>query len=239
MTEFTINDFLSGKVKLKQPKIGYRATSDAVLVAAAVRAKPGQTILDVGCASGVVGLCVAARVPDVSVTGVELQPDLALLASDNATLNAFDMTIIQADIGQRVKSLHGRQFHHVVTNPPFYTETPKRREEQVETAYKQVLPIADWLKFCLKHVRAKGTLTVIHRTEAVPEILAYLNSHLGGLTLIPIYPKPGGMPKRVIIRGEVGSKKPFSLHPGIVLHHPDNTRTAVAEEIMRNGASLD
>ncbi len=239
MTEFTINDFLGGKVQLKQPKAGYRATSDAVLVAAAVCAKPGQTVLDVGCGGGVVGLCVAARVPHLMVTGVELQPELATLAAENAALNRCEMTIVPGDVGRGIKALHGVQFHHVVTNPPFYTETPKRKEEQVETAYKQVLPIADWLKFCLKHVRAKGTLTIIHRTEAVPEIMAYLNGRLGGLTLIPVYPKPGGTPKRVIIRGEMGSKKPFALHPGIVLHNPDNSRTLLAEEIMRNGASLE
>ena len=38
----TKDDFLGGKVKVLQPKNGYRAGGDAVLLAASVEAKSGQ-----------------------------------------------------------------------------------------------------------------------------------------------------------------------------------------------------
>ncbi len=236
--ETTVDDFLGGLIKLKQPKVGYRATSDAVMVAAAVAAKEGETILDVGCASGIVGLCIGARVPNVPITGVEIQPELVELACQNAELNGQNLTVIEADISKKVPALHGIQFHHVVTNPPFYTETPARQSKQVETAYKQVVPLKKWIDFCLRHLRAKGTFTIIHRTESVPEILSLLNGRLGGIRLIPIWPKQGVNPKRVIIQGIMNSKKPFEIHPGFVMHHHDDTRTDEAERIMREGVSL-
>ena len=234
----TVDDFLGGLIKLRQPKIGYRATSDAVMVAAAVPAKEGETILDVGCASGIVGLCIGARVPNVPITGVEIQSELVELACQNAELNGQNLTVIKADISKRVSNLHGIQFHHVVTNPPFYTETPARQSQQVEMAYKQVVPLKKWIDFCLRHLRAKGTFTIIHRTESVPEILSLLNGRLGGIRLIPIWPKQGVNPKRVIIQGIMNSKKPFEIHPGFVMHHHDDTRTDEAERIMREGVSL-
>ena len=234
----TLDDFLGGLIKLEQPKIGYRATSDAVMVAAAVPAKEGETILDVGCASGIVGLCIGARVPNLSITGVEIQSELAELACQNAELNGQNLTVIKADISKRVSNLHGIQFHHVVTNPPFYTETPARQSQQVEMAYKQVVPLKKWIDFCLRHLRAKGTFTIIHRAESVPEILSLLNGRLGGIRLIPIWPKQGVNPKRVIIQGIMNSKKPFEIHTGFVMHHHDDTRTDEAERIMREGVSL-
>lgn len=234
----TVDDFLGGLIKLRQPKIGYRATSDAVMVAAAVPAKEGETILDVGCASGIVGLCIGARVPNLSMTGVEIQPELVELACQNAALNGQNLTVIKADISKKVLELHGIQFHHVVTNPPFYTETPARQSQQVEMAYKQVVPLKKWIDFCLRHLRAKGTFTIIHRAESVPEILSLLNGRLGGIRLIPIWPKQDVNPKRVIIQGIMNSKKPFEIHSGFVMHHHDDTRTDEAERIMREGVSL-
>lgn len=234
----TVDDFLGGLIKLRQPKIGYRATSDAVMVAAAVPAKEGETILDVGCASGIVGLCIGARVPNLSITGVEIQPELVELACQNAALNGQNLTVVEADISKKVPELHGIQFHHVVTNPPFYTETPARQSQQVEMAYKQVVPLKKWIDFCLRHLRAKGTFTIIHRAESVPEILSLLNGRLGGIRLIPIWPKQGVNPKRVIIQGIMNSKKTFEIHTGFVMHHHDDTRTDEAERIMREGVSL-
>ncbi len=238
MTDFTVDDFLGGKVRLKQPKIGYRATSDAVMVAAAVLAKPYETVLDVGCASGVVGLCIGARVPNVQITGVEIQSELAELSRQNAVLNGQSLTVVEADISKKIPQLHGVQFHHVVTNPPFYTETPARQSQQVEMAYKQVVPLKKWIDFCLRHLRAKGTLTIIHRAESVPEILSVLNGRLGAIRLIPIWPKKGIQPKRVIIQGVMNSKKPFEIHSGFVMHETDDTRTVEAERIMREGTGL-
>lgn len=235
MTQYTIDDFLGGRVKLKQPKQGYRATSDAILVSAAVQAKPGDNILDVGCGTGVVGLAIAARVPNISLTGLEIQDELATLARENAILNCQHMTVVEGNLTHKIGDLHGTLFNHVVTNPPFYTETPARAHPQVQVAYQQSVPLSVWIDFCVKHVRAKGTFTIIHRSESVPEILASIKGRLGSIKLIPIFQKMGQPPKRVIIQGIQGSRQPFMIHPGIVIHNVDDTMTNVAEDILRGG----
>lgn len=76
----TIDDFLGGRVRLKQPAKGLRATSDSVLVAAAVPAQSGETILDVGTGNGVIAACLNARVAGLTLTGLDIQEDLLALA---------------------------------------------------------------------------------------------------------------------------------------------------------------
>ena len=93
----TTNDFLGGKIQLKQSEKGLRATSDAVLCAAAVPLKKGDTLLDVGAGNGVIGLCAYARTP-CQIHAIEKQPDLIQLIQDNALLNHIPLTVHPMDI---------------------------------------------------------------------------------------------------------------------------------------------
>src|SRR5215831_151055 len=89
-TPTTEDALLGGRVRLLQPERGYRVAVDAVLLAAAVEARAGQRVLDLGAGVGAVGLCLAARAPDCRIVGIELQPALAALAQRNAALNGVD-----------------------------------------------------------------------------------------------------------------------------------------------------
>lgn len=238
VSSYTVDDFLGGQIRLKQTRQGLRATSDAVLLAAAVQAKSGERILDVGAGNGVVGLCIGARVPNICLTAQEVQPSLCRLIRENAKLNNQKVSVVNEDIQATSSSLHGVQFDHVVTNPPFYTEQHKRYNNEQSQAYHQEIPLKEWLVYCLKHVRHRGTLTLVHRPEALPEMLDALMPKLGGIEIIPLLPKPEKIVKRIILRGIVGSRKPLVLRAGIVLHDPNNHWTEQAEDIMRKGVGL-
>ncbi len=226
---------MNGRVRMKQPEQGCRATSDSVLLASAVPMKKGESLLDVGCAGGIVALCVAARVPGIGLTGVEVQPALAALARENCP----EMAVVCADITQKIPELHGRQFHHVATNPPFYTEPRARRNAQQKVAFHEAVPLNTWLAACLKYVRPRGTLTLMHRMESVPEILAVLRPKLGALEIIPIVGKAGKPAERVIIRGVLGSRKPFAIRPPVVVHTAAGASTSAADALLRAGAAWD
>src|SRR5690242_10913614 len=60
--ELTDDEFLGGRVKLWQPKDGFRAGLDSVMLAAAVQVKPGARVCDLGVGVGTASVCLAARV---------------------------------------------------------------------------------------------------------------------------------------------------------------------------------
>lgn len=238
MKDVTTDDFLNGKVKLRQSVKGLRATTDAVLVAAAVQAKPNDSVLDVGAGNGVIGLCVGARVP-IQLTALEIQPNLVQLIQENAVLNDRKITVIRTDLFQNEDPLKGKQFHHVVTNPPFYDTTGTARSDPEQAkAYVANFNLEKWLFYCLKHIRPKGTFTLIHRPEMLGDILMTIERKLGNIEIIPIYSKAGQPAKRVIIRGQLGSKKPTILRPGIVLHTQTDKPTSSATKVLRNANPL-
>ena len=235
----TIDAFLGGKVRLKQSDNTFKGTSDSVLIAAAVPAKLGETILDVGTGNGVISFCLNARINDLNFTGIDCQSAVLDLAKENAGLNRVEFTPVLADITLIPSPIHGKQFHHVVTNPPFYTEPHRRKDPRQAIACHQSISLTDWLKFCLRHVRAKGSLTLIHRTEALPEILSVLSGRIGSLELFPISSKEGEPATRVIVRGRMNSHKPLRLYPPLIMHTRNGKRTEVAEQLLRNGMGID
>ena len=125
----TTDDFLGGRLSVIQPRGGHRAGSDAVFLAAAVPARQGQRVLDVGAGVGVAGLCLLARVPGIALTAVEIDAKLCAPAAKNAARNGFgeQVQIINADVTSPGKTLRaagliGESYDQIIANPPFYAE---------------------------------------------------------------------------------------------------------------------
>ncbi len=240
--DFTTDDFLGGKIKLRQPVDGYRATSDAVLLAAAVSARGRARILDVGCGSGAVALCVAARCPDALITGIELQSEMAALAQENVRFNALEkrLTIVQSDIrAKKIESVPTGCFDWVVSNPPFILENQPSPDKVRDVAHREAdCLLSEWIFNCLRYVNARGYFALINRADRLPELLSLLYGKLGGIRIVPIWTKEGEPAKRVVLVGRKGAKSPAVLEKGIVLTDKNGVKTAEAEEIMRYGKGI-
>lgn len=239
---FTTDDFLGGKIKLRQPVDGYRATSDAVLLAAAVFPKKSQKVLDVGTGTGAVGLCLLARCPDITVAGIEIQPEMAAMAKDNITLNGLNekMSVTVADIRtKRIDGIETGSFDWVVTNPPFILEDQVSPDPVRDIAHRESdCSLKEWIDGCLRYVSPRGYFAIINRADRLPEILSLLYGRLGGIGIIPVWTKEGEPAKRVIITGRKGVRSPAVLENGIVLTDSGGRRTHSAEAIMRGGDAL-
>ena len=233
--EYTIDKFLGNKVLLKQSKEGLRATSDSVLLAALVPAKKGETVLDVGAGNGVIGCCINARIPS-KITAIEVQNSLCDLIKENALKNDCSTNLIQHNIFSIKDPLKGKLFHHVVTNPPFYENSKNTRiNVEQKKAYVADFDLKKWLEYCLKHLRANGSFSMIHRPEMMPEILPILTKKLGNIEIFPIVSKDGEKANRILIRGYLNKKGPLTLHFPLIMHTKNNKRTELAEKILRFG----
>src|ERR1700733_15934266 len=85
----TEDAFLGGQLLLRQPKSGHRAGHDAMLLAAATPARPGDRVIEFGAGVGAAGLAVARREAGIELVLVEIDATLASLARDNADANAI------------------------------------------------------------------------------------------------------------------------------------------------------
>ena len=240
---FSEDLLLGGQVRLRQPRDGYRAAIDPVLLAASVDAAPGQRVLEAGTGHGAAAICLARRVPGCSVTGIEIQPDLVRLANDNARLNNLSGSV-QVMIGDLVRPLPriaAGGFDHVMANPPYLEAGRADASPEAARAAANVEGEAGldvWLSFMLRMVRAKGTITLIHRADRLDDILTLLAGQAGEVTVFPIWPKQGRAAKRVIVSARKGIRTPLSLMAGLVMHDADGAYTVGADEILRGAPNL-
>lgn len=225
---------LGGRVKLLQPKNGFRTSIDAVLLAAACPIKDGQSLLDLGCGVGSAGLCAAARVSDIKLTGVEIQPDHAELARRNAELNNVPADFVCGDI----KDYREAEMDHVICNPPFLDDGTHLKSPDGARAkalgHEDDTSLQDWIDAATLNLKHGGSLTMIHRADHTDKIIQGLGKRFGAIEIIPLWPRQGIAAKRVVIRAVRNRKTAATLHAGIVLHDTDGGYTDEADDILKN-----
>lgn len=240
----TEDALLDGRILLQQPKDGYRAAIDPVFLAAAVAAKAGEKVLDLGSGVGTAGLCLLSRVAGVEVTGLEIQGDLVALSRQNAAGNglAARFTAIEGDILDLPAALAPESFDHVICNPPYLASGAARPSpNQARTTANQegAAQLSDWIEAAIALVHRKGSITFIHRADRLDTLVHGLTGPTGDLRIFPLWPKAGKAAKRVLLQSRKAVASPSVMAPGMVLHREDGPFTEAADAILRQGAALD
>tara|TARA_Y100001936_G_scaffold247882_1_gene294647 strand:+ start:3130 stop:3879 length:750 start_codon:yes stop_codon:yes gene_type:complete len=238
----TEDTLLGGQVRLRQPKEGFRAAIDTVLLAAAVPAKSGQNVLELGVGSGGATLCLLHRVDGVNITGIDVNPTMVTLATNNVRLNSVSdrAEISIGDVAKKLPTEFDATFDHVMMNPPYLPEKTDHVSSNPDRALATKEAGANlkrWLKFGHDALRYKGYLTVIHRADRLDELIKSLSHNFGGVTIQPLWPREGEEAKRIIVQTRKGVGTPARILPGVTIHRDDGGYTDEAAAILK-GAPL-
>ena len=235
----TTDHFLGHKLKICQPKTGYRAGVDPVLLAASIPAEADQSVLELGCGVGVASLCLKTRVRNVKVTGVEILPELVKLAKLNALNNTLAFSVIEGNVADLPKELLDQSFDHVMVNPPYFQ---RRRGTTTNNWMKELarvenLPLKIWTETATRRVKPKGYIHFIFRTERLPELLSSLPNHMGSIEVLPLVPRDGSASDLILLKARKSGKAPFIMKPQIVMH-TDKSQVYGAEDYTRQIKSV-
>jgi tRNA1(Val) A37 N6-methylase TrmN6 len=240
----TDDRLLGGRVRFSQPAHGYRVAIDPVLLAAAVPARPGERVLDAGAGTGAASLCLAARVPDCRIVGLELQRPLQRIASHNVAQNELSgrVEMVEGDLERPPPRLAAASFDHVMTNPPHLpaaAASPSPSRQRALAHAEASLDLAGWLLGCLRMLKPDGGLTLIHRADRLNEVLAALFGRAGEVIVFPLWPAAGRPAKRVLIQARKGARGPLRLVPGLALHDEGGGFCPWLEHVLRDARALD
>jgi tRNA1(Val) A37 N6-methylase TrmN6 len=236
--------FLGGRLNMLQPEKGYRAGIDAVFLAATIPCRAGDKLFEAGTGAGVAALCVAARVSDVHITGVEVASRYAMMAEQNAKRNglADRLRVIHGDVKDALRRdladwpTHN-SFNHAFANPPYLDvdkapPSPNSLRAVANSCEPEDLEL--WVRVLATMVTMRGTATIIHRAETLGRLVGAMSERFGDIRVAPLFAREGTAASRVIVQGVKGTKGPLQLLPGLILHKAGSKFTPEAEAILRD-----
>jgi tRNA1(Val) A37 N6-methylase TrmN6 len=248
--EFTEDAFLGGQLWLRQPRSGHRAGHDAMLLAAATPARPGDRVVDFGAGVGAAGLAVAKRTngfnPGIELALVEIDAALAGLARDNAASNAIAAEVVVLDLTSSAEAfatagLAPDSADVVLMNPPFndsarHRASPDKAREIAHVATESTLQ--GWVRAARRILKSGGVLTLIWRADGLSDVLAALDRGFGSLAILPVHGDVRAHAIRVLIRAIKGGKAPTQLHAALLLNDESGVPDKQVHEILMGRAAL-
>jgi len=180
--ELSEDTLFSGRLRCLQHRQGYRFSIDAVLLAHFLAPKKNDRVLDLCAGCGVVSLILAYRWPEIGLTALEVQPQLAALIRRNSTENEFSerIRVVEGDCRQMDTLVAAGSFDCLACNPPYRKVASGRANPQTEQALARHELLADLgavvqaAAFALKN---RGRAAFVYPAARAATLLATLQSH--------------------------------------------------------------
>ena len=238
---------LGGRLRLRQPLSGHRVGHDAILLAAATDGRAGELAVDLGTGVGAAGLALAARIPGLKVTLVEIDPALSRLADDNAKINglADRVRAIACDAEDKsalaAAGLPAGSADCVLMNPPFHDArrhnlSPDVRRRLAHAGEPGLL--SRWIAAADFLLKPRGVLTLIWRADEADKVLDAIADAFGGIAVLEVVPREGAPPVRVLVRAVKGGSGQPAYRRGLILNDAQGRPSAAAEAVLRGGQKL-
>jgi len=179
-----LNDILGYDLKLYQNQDWFCFSIDSVILANFARIK-GRTkrILDIGCGNGVIPLILSLRTK-AFIEGVEIQKDLADLATESVNYNKLSskINIYNQNINDFVKNVKVHDLYDlVVCNPPFFKvadmSTKNYDIHKVIARHETYITFEEIAKNAFILLKERGSFSTVNRVERFIEVITILKKY--------------------------------------------------------------
>ena len=243
MTAHTVDAFYKGQVTVLQPKEGFRAGTDSLLLAAALDAGFSGKALEMGCGSGGALLPAACRVSDAHFTGLELDASASDIASRVVEANGYldRVDIVSGNAADLPKEWQNK-FDLLFSNPPFFEAgSIQAPGPGKDAAYLESVSLKDWINAMLFALRPKGVFLMVHRAADLARILSTIERQTGEITVLPVHSYPGAEAKRVLVRARKALRSgPMRLLEARYLYREKaGERAEWASAMQEDGTGID
>jgi tRNA1Val (adenine37-N6)-methyltransferase len=241
----TPDSFGGGRIRIRQPRCGYRFSIDAVLLAGHVAPGPSERIVDLGTGCGVVALLLACGRPQLRVWGIELQPELAALAAENVRDNGWSdrVSILQADLQVIGPAELGGPVDRVVANPPYRRARSGRINPDGQRAlarHEIAVTLPGLTAAARRLLRTGGRLHLVYAAERTAELLGGMRADgIEPKRLRPVQSRADEDAALVLVEGIKGARPGMTLSPPLVVYAGEGRYTEEVELMFRSPPPVD
>ena len=225
-------ELLSNGMKILQHDGAFRMSTDSILLADFCADLRGNTIADLGCGGGTLGILLCASHPGCRVTGVEIQAGACEISRKNIEINALEdrFSVVQADLRALEDVLDAASFDAVVSNPPYFPADSGYAPPDEAAAIARTERTCTFDALCAsaaRLLRTHGAFCLVHRPERLAELMTTMrNRQLEPKRLRLVRHHGGSKVSLVLLEARLGGNVGLEILPDLILNDPAGAPTA-------------
>lgn len=208
---------------------------DSFLLASLPRLKPGWKVCDLGCGTGLLGLLLLQRRRELTVTGLDIQPEAVRLGKLAAAENRLEDRLFFRLEDLRKTALPAGSFDLAVCNPPYFPPSagPLPKGEARRTARtEETCTLEDVCRAAGRLLRWGGAFCLVHKPERLTDLLCALRGEaLEPKRLRLVSLRPERAPSLLLLEARRGGKPGLAVEEPLILENPDGSPTAELNRI--------
>lgn len=232
-----MEELLFGGIRMEICQAHFRVSTDSMVLADFCRIRPRSRVLDLGCGCGTLSLLALGAHPDILVDGVEIQPEAAQQARENASRNALAgrMRVICGDLRQPNAEIAPGSYNCVISNPPYYPLQSGRTRTQDTLAIARSECCCTLAELCSAAARALtwgGRFFLVHKPERLTDLLVSLRqSRLEPKRIRFVRHQAESGVSLVLLEACLGGRPGLQYEPDLILYNDAGQETAACRRI--------
>jgi tRNA1(Val) A37 N6-methylase TrmN6 len=239
----TCDAILGGRIRVIQPRSGYRFSVDSILLARFVSMRPRDRVLELGAGTGVIALAIAALCQPREIVALEIQPDLVAMIRRNAELNRIDsIRAIEADLRKlNDPRLARASFEVVLANPPYRSSKTGRTSPhpaRLIARSEASATLEDFIAAAWRYARRGGRVAFVFAAARSAELISMLRMHrLEPKRIRFVHPYGHAPATTVLIETHKNGGIEVAIEPPLILFEAPGVYSRDAREILGEVAS--
>lgn len=180
--EERLDDLSRNGYKIIQNKTAFCFGMDAVLLSGFASVKAGEKAVDLGTGTGIIPILLEAKTEGSHFTGLEIQPEMAEMASRSVAYNQLEqkIDIVTGDIKEASRLFGAASFDVVTSNPPYMNDAHGLKNPDIPKAiarHEVLCTLEDVVREASKLLVPGGRFYMVHRPHRLVEIMTALTSY--------------------------------------------------------------
>ncbi|HPP35332.1 MAG TPA: tRNA1(Val) (adenine(37)-N6)-methyltransferase [Clostridiales bacterium] len=232
-----IDDLQYKGLKLIQKKDGFCFGIDAVLLSYFAQVPKSGRVIDLGTGTGIIAVLVAAKKEPAGVVGLEIQADMADMASRSVILNGLEdkISIVHGDIRDAVQLFGASSFDAVVTNPPYMEKGGgllNPEDAKAISRHEILCSLEDVISVSARLLKPCGKFSMVHRPHRLADIMYNMRKYRIEPKLMRfVHPSPGKKPNLVLVSGTKDGKVELRVQEPLYVYDSSGRYTEEIDEI--------
>jgi tRNA1Val (adenine37-N6)-methyltransferase len=232
-----VDDLQFGGLRIIQSQKGFRFGMDAVLLAHFTDVRPGDRVVDLGTGTGIIPILLSGHTKGAEFVGLEIQPEMAEMASRSVCLNGLQekIKIIEGDLRLSHELLGYNGFDVVTCNPPYERKgcgVVCQEMAWTLARHEEACTLADVAHAAFNLLRQGGRLSLIIRSDrAVDVLMALKEARMEPKRIRLICPSADRAPNLILVEATRGGNPGVRWEPVLIVYGPDGEYSPALQAI--------